>query len=66
MPLASLLGLGTEEISLRVGQTLGGLLSATLGNAVELIVAIIALVKVSKTLFSVFDYFNVNLFLKPS
>ncbi|KAM0748657.1 Calcium/proton exchanger [Meredithblackwellia eburnea MCA 4105] len=45
IPLAKLLGFGTEEISLRVGQTLGGLLNATLGNAVELIVAIIALVK---------------------
>lgn len=40
-----MLGFGTEEIALRVGQTLGGLLNATLGNAVELIVAIIALVK---------------------
>ncbi|KAK4702012.1 Ca2+:H+ antiporter, partial [Phenoliferia sp. Uapishka_3] len=45
IPLAKLLGFGTEEIALRVGQTLGGLLNATLGNAVELIVAIIALVK---------------------
>ncbi|GAA5927332.1 hypothetical protein JCM1841_002210 [Sporobolomyces salmonicolor] len=40
-----LLGFGTEELALRVGQTLGGLLNATLGNAVELIVAIIALAK---------------------
>jgi Ca2+:H+ antiporter len=32
---------------MRLGQTLGGLLNATLGNAVELIVAILALVKVS-------------------
>ena len=30
---------------MRVGQTLGGLMNATLGNLVELIVAIIALVK---------------------
>ncbi|GAA6011543.1 hypothetical protein JCM10207_002653 [Rhodosporidiobolus poonsookiae] len=45
IPLAKLLGFGTEEIALRVGQTLGGLLNATLGNAVELIVAIIALAK---------------------
>lgn len=43
MPLAQLLSYGTEEIALRVGQTLGGLINATLGNAVELIVAIIAL-----------------------
>lgn len=43
IPLAQLLSFGTEEIALRVGQTLGGLINATLGNAVELIVAIIAL-----------------------
>ncbi|GAA5839985.1 hypothetical protein JCM11251_006581 [Rhodosporidiobolus azoricus] len=45
IPLAKLLGYGTEEIALRVGQTLGGLLNATLGNAVELIISIFALVK---------------------
>ncbi|KAI0028865.1 calcium/proton exchanger [Vararia minispora EC-137] len=45
IPLASLLAFATEELSLRLGQTLAGLLNATLGNAVELIVAIIALVK---------------------
>ncbi|GAA5820063.1 hypothetical protein JCM3770_002123 [Rhodotorula araucariae] len=45
IPLAKLLGYGTEELALRVGQTLGGLMNATLGNAVELIVSIIALVK---------------------
>ncbi|KAL9938660.1 hypothetical protein V8E36_002379 [Tilletia maclaganii] len=43
VPLAALLAFGTEEIAMRVGQTLGGLINATLGNAVELIVAIIAL-----------------------
>jgi Ca2+:H+ antiporter len=45
IPLAQLLGFATEELSMRVGQTLAGLLNATLGNAVELIVAIIALLK---------------------
>ncbi|KAF5359726.1 hypothetical protein D9756_003366 [Leucocoprinus leucothites] len=45
IPLAKLLGWATEELSLRVGQTLAGLMNATLGNAVELIVAIIALIK---------------------
>lgn len=45
IPLAGLLGLCTEEISLRLGETLGGLVNATLGNVVELIVAILALVK---------------------
>ncbi|CAB4398787.1 unnamed protein product [Rhizophagus irregularis] len=43
IPLAKLLEFGTEDISLRVGQTIGGLLNATFGNAVELIVSIIAL-----------------------
>ncbi|KAI5296643.1 hypothetical protein KEM52_004475 [Ascosphaera acerosa] len=35
----------TEEIALRTGETIGGLLNATFGNAVELIVSIIALFK---------------------
>lgn len=35
MPLAALLGFATEELAIRVGQTLGGLLNATFGNAVE-------------------------------
>ncbi|KAF8753463.1 Calcium proton exchanger [Rhizoctonia solani] len=43
IPLAKLLGFATEELALRVGQTIGGLLNATFGNAVELIVAIVAL-----------------------
>ncbi|KAF8674724.1 Sodium/calcium exchanger protein [Rhizoctonia solani] len=45
IPLAALLGFATEELALRVGQTLGGLLNATFGNAVELIIAILALVR---------------------
>ncbi|KAL7904194.1 Ca2+ transporter [Trichoderma velutinum] len=44
VPLASILGFATEEIALRTGEALGGLLNATFGNAVELIVAILALV----------------------
>ncbi|RPD61091.1 Calcium/proton exchanger [Lentinus tigrinus ALCF2SS1-7] len=44
IPLAKLLAFATDELSMRVGQTLAGLMNATLGNAVELIVAIIALV----------------------
>ncbi|GKT45777.1 vacuolar calcium ion transporter [Colletotrichum spaethianum] len=43
IPLAAMLGFATEEIALRTGETLGGLLNATFGNAVELIVAILAL-----------------------
>lgn len=38
IPLASLLGFATEELSATMGQTLGGLMNATFGNAVELIV----------------------------
>lgn len=44
-PLAALLGLGTEQIALRTSQAVGGLLNATLGNVVELIIAGIALGK---------------------
>jgi len=43
IPLAALLAFATEELSSHVGETLGGLLNATFGNAVELIVSIIAL-----------------------
>lgn len=50
IPLAQLLSYGTEEIALRVGQTVGGLLNASLGNAVELIVAIIALFQCEYTI----------------
>ncbi|KAK3323491.1 Sodium/calcium exchanger protein-domain-containing protein [Cercophora scortea] len=45
IPLAAMLSFATEEIALRTGESLGGLLNATFGNAVELIIAIIALVK---------------------
>lgn len=38
VPLAAILSFATEEISLKLGQTMGGLLNATFGNAVELIV----------------------------
>ena len=45
VPLAALLGFATEELALRVGDAFGGLLNATFGNAVELIIAILALIK---------------------
>ncbi|KAI1973386.1 hypothetical protein LOZ51_005487 [Ophidiomyces ophidiicola] len=45
IPLAGMLGYATEEIALRTGETLGGLLNATFDNAVELIVSILALFK---------------------
>jgi len=50
VPLAKLLAFATDELSIRVGQTLAGLMNATLGNAVELIVAIIALTKCEITI----------------
>ncbi|CAG8956133.1 hypothetical protein HYFRA_00012050 [Hymenoscyphus fraxineus] len=43
VPLAAILSFATEEISLKLGQTMGGLLNASFGNAVELIVSIVAL-----------------------
>ncbi|CAE6401428.1 unnamed protein product [Rhizoctonia solani] len=43
IPLARLLGEATEQLSMRLGQTLGGLLNASFGNAVEIIVGIAAL-----------------------
>lgn len=39
VPLAGLLSFATEELSVKLGQTLGGLMNATFGNAVELIVS---------------------------
>jgi Ca2+:H+ antiporter len=39
VPLAALLSFATEELSAKLGQTLGGLMNATFGNAVELIVS---------------------------
>ncbi|SGZ50150.1 CIC11C00000002251 [Sungouiella intermedia] len=43
VPLALILAFATEELAEHTGQTVGGLLNATFGNAVELIVSIIAL-----------------------
>jgi Ca2+:H+ antiporter len=43
VPLAGLIGLGTEELADRSGPAVGGFLNATFGNAAELIIAIVAL-----------------------
>ncbi len=43
VPLAGVIGLGTEELADRTGPALGGFLNATFGNAAELIIAIVAL-----------------------
>jgi len=45
IPLAKLLGDATEQLSMRLGQTLGGLLNASFGNAVEIIVGVAALLQ---------------------
>jgi len=43
VPLARILGYTTKEISLQSNPTISGLFSATFGNSIELIIAIIAL-----------------------
>jgi Ca2+:H+ antiporter len=43
VPLAGVIGLGTEELADRSGPALGGFLNATFGNAAELIIAMVAL-----------------------
>ncbi|KAL1668431.1 Sodium/calcium exchanger protein-domain-containing protein [Schizophyllum commune] len=45
IPLAGMLGHGTETIALYTGDALGGLINASLGNATEFIIAILLLVK---------------------
>ena len=43
VPLAGLIGLGTEQLARRTGPAWGGFLNATFGNAAELIIALVAL-----------------------
>lgn len=50
MPLALVLGEVTEDLAVRFGDTIGGLLNATFGNVVELVLSLAAL---SKGLFTV-------------
>lgn len=45
IPLAGLLAHATERVAARLGDSLGALLNVTFGNAVELIIFIIALIK---------------------
>ncbi|KAJ9203252.1 hypothetical protein DTO164E3_2723 [Paecilomyces variotii] len=45
VPLAGLLAHATEHVASRLGDTVGALINVTFGNAVELIIFIIALVK---------------------
>lgn len=43
VPLAGLIGLGTEQLAIRSGPAWGGFLNASFGNAAELIIAVVAL-----------------------
>ena len=43
IPLARIIGLATTELALQVNPTFSGLINATFGNAIELIIAFIAL-----------------------
>src|SRR5258707_15051303 len=43
IPLAGLLRPATEKLAARTGEAIGGFLNATLGNAAELIIALVAL-----------------------
>lgn len=45
IPLANLLGDSTESLAEHLGETIGGLLNATFGNAVEVVVMVMALVR---------------------
>ncbi|MDQ7028957.1 MAG: calcium/proton exchanger [Ardenticatenia bacterium] len=43
VPLAKLIGDATEELAVHTGPRIGGLLNATLGNAAELIITVVAI-----------------------
>jgi Ca2+:H+ antiporter len=43
VPLAAIIGLGTETLARRAGPAFGGFLNATFGNAAELIIAVVAI-----------------------
>jgi Ca2+:H+ antiporter len=43
VPLAAIMGRATEQLAVKLGEGVGGLLNATFGNAAELIIAIVAL-----------------------
>ena len=43
VPIAATIGASTEQLSIRTGDAIGGLLNATFGNAPELIIALVAL-----------------------
>jgi Ca2+:H+ antiporter len=63
VPLAALLSHATESVAAKTGDTVGGLLNATLGNLTELIIALSALRSGQYTL--VYLIFAMTLYLLP-
>ncbi|MQB01558.1 MAG: calcium/proton exchanger [Actinobacteria bacterium] len=45
LPLAGLIGHATEDLSLRTGSSVGGLLNATFGNVTEMIIAVFLIIE---------------------
>jgi Ca2+:H+ antiporter len=60
IPLALILGDVTEDLALRSGEVIGGLVNATFGNVVELILSCVALTKKKKALNSVAGLSNLG------
>lgn len=48
IPVAGWMGHATEHLATRLGEGVGGLLNATMGNAAELIIAVMALVEATR------------------
>lgn len=62
VPLAALLGLGTEQVALSTSQSVGGLLNASLGNLIEMIISGIALKQVCRPFFLLFTWMLTDVF----
>lgn len=60
IPLALILGDVTEDLALRCGDVVGGLVNATFGNVVELIISCVALTKNTKALNNVAGLSNLG------
>ena len=60
IPLALILGDVTEDLALRSGEVIGGLVNATFGNVVELILSCVALSKKQKALNNVAGLSNLG------
>ena len=60
IPLALILGDVTEDLALRSGEVIGGLVNATFGNVVELILSCVALTKKKQALNNVAGLSNLG------